>query len=68
MPDPVSEIIERFFARAGADPAAAPLAHGFAAAYREGQWTADRLDRTVQAFVEANNDRCDPAPPGRPAG
>jgi hypothetical protein len=68
MPDPVSEIIERFFARAGADPAAAPLADGFAAAYRESQWTADRLDRTVQAFIETDDDRPDPAPPGEPGG
>jgi hypothetical protein len=53
MLDPVSEIVERVFAHAAADTGAAPLAGRFARAYREGQWTAERLDAEVQGFVEA---------------
>ena len=53
MPDPVSEIVERLFARAAADTDAVPLADKFAGAYRDGQWTAVRLDAEVHGFVEA---------------
>jgi hypothetical protein len=66
MADPVSEIVERFFARARADPAAAALADGFAAAHREGQWTAERLDRIVQAYIEDNDPGTNLASRGEP--
>ena len=52
MPGPVSEIVDRLFARAAADTRAAPLADWFARAYRDGQWTAERLDAHVHSFVE----------------
>jgi hypothetical protein len=53
MLDPVSEIVERVFARAAADTGAAPLADRFLRAYRDGHWTAERLDAEVHGFVEA---------------
>lgn len=54
MPDSVSEIVERLFARAADDAGAAPLADRFARVYHEGQWTAERLDAEVRGFVEAD--------------
>lgn len=69
MADPVSEIVERFFARARADAVAAPLADAFAAAHREDQWTGERLDRTVQAFIDSRHGDPDAAlaPTNEPA-
>lgn len=67
MPDQVSGIVERLFARASNDVVAAPLADRFACAYSEGRWTARRLDEEVLGFVES----CEPdvrAAPGEEAG
>jgi hypothetical protein len=52
MPESASDIIERLFKRAGADPESAPLADAFASAYRDGEWTADALDARVRSLVE----------------
>ena len=62
MPDSVSEIVERLFARAADDAGAAPLANRFARVYHEGQWTAERLDVEVRGFVEADPTDAEVAP------
>lgn len=61
MPDPVNKIVESLFTRAAADTSAAPLADGFARAYREGQWTVDRLDQEVRAVVDAHRSNAEGA-------
>jgi hypothetical protein len=51
MPDPVSQIIDSLFERASVDSVAAPLANSFACAYRDGDWTVERLEASVRGFV-----------------
>jgi hypothetical protein len=51
MRESAADIIERLFARARDDRDAAPLADAFAAAYHDGDWTADALDARIRVYV-----------------
>jgi hypothetical protein len=59
MTETAAQIIERIFARARQDLAAAPLASAFANAYQDDDWTAEGLHCRVRARAAQGSDEAD---------
>jgi hypothetical protein len=52
MPDRADQILSEVFRAAAADPVAARLAPALADAYRDGRWSADNLQMSVDAWID----------------